>query len=72
MQMYRPEGLSAFRLYAAAVAEEHQAAHELAECAKIEVYHLIAAGLFTKVNEAHSKSIAAFKTIETFKKTSAA
>lgn len=67
MQTYRAEGITVFRAYASAVAEEHEVAHELAECAKIEVYQLIAAGLFTRVNEARAKTIAAFRAIEAFK-----
>jgi len=67
MSTYRPEGLEAFRAYAAALAEEHATAHELAQCAKIDVYNLLAADLFDRVTAARAKSAAAFKTVEGYK-----
>lgn len=67
MNIYRAEGLPAFRAYAAAVAEEHEVAHELAQCAKIEAYRLLAVDLFARVSEARAKTIAAFKAVEAFK-----
>ncbi|TFW30156.1 hypothetical protein [Duganella callida] len=67
MQTYLPEGIAAFRAYATAAAEEHESAHELAQCAKIEKYDLLASDLFARVNEAHAKTIAAFKAVERFK-----
>jgi hypothetical protein len=67
MQTYNPEGIEAFRAYAAAAAEEHAMAHELAQCAKIEKYGLLAAELFTRVNAARANTIAAFKAVERFK-----
>ncbi|MBV7534513.1 hypothetical protein KW842_01915 [Duganella sp. sic0402] len=67
MHTYSQEGIDAFRAYAIAAAEEHEMAHELAQCAKIEKYSLLAPDLFTRVNTARSKTIAAFKTVERFK-----
>lgn len=67
MTTYRPEGLDAFRAYEAAAGEEHAMAHELAQCAKIDVYHLLATDLFERVTAARSKTLAAFKVVEKFK-----
>lgn len=67
MSIYRPEGLEAFRNYEAALAEEHAMAHELAQCAKIDVYNLLAADLFDRVTAARAKSATAFKVVEGFK-----
>lgn len=67
MHTYNPDGIAAFRAYAVAAAEEHEMAHELAQCAKIEKYALVAVDLFTRVNAARSKTIAAFKAVERFK-----
>lgn len=67
MTTYRPEGLEAFRAYEAAAAEEHAVAHELAQCAKIDVYHMLAAELFEKVSTARSNTLMAFKLVEKFK-----
>lgn len=67
MHTYSPEGIDAFRAYAIAAAEEYEMAHELAQCAKIEKYSLLAVDLFARVNAARSKTIAAFKTVERFK-----
>ncbi|MHA4871122.1 hypothetical protein ACXZ1M_25885 [Duganella sp. PWIR1] len=67
MQTYSPDGIDAFRAYAMAAAEEHETAHELAQCAKIEKYGLLAADLFDRVNAARSKTLAAFKAVERFK-----
>lgn len=67
MNTYRPEGLDAFRAYEAAVGEEHAMAHELAQCAKIDVYNLIAPGIFERVGLARTKTLAAFKMVEKFK-----
>ncbi len=67
MSIYRAEGLEAFRDYEAALAEEHAMAHELAQCAKIEVYNLLAADLFERVTAARARTLAAFKLVESFK-----
>jgi hypothetical protein len=67
MHTYSPDGIEAFRAYAVAAAEEHQMAHELAQCAKIEKYGLLAADLFDRVNAARAKTLAAFKAVERFK-----
>lgn len=67
MHTYSPDGIEAFRAYAVAAAEEHQMAHELAQCAKIEKYALLAVDLFARVNAARAKTLAAFKTVERFK-----
>ena len=67
MEFYRSEGLAAFQGYENAAAEEHQLAHELAQCAKIDVYSLIAVDLFNRVNAARLKTIAAFRLVESFK-----
>lgn len=50
-----------------AAAEEHAMAHELAQCAKIEKYGLLAVDLFTRVNAARANTLAAFKAVERFK-----
>ena len=67
MPIYRPEGQLEYTDLATALAEEHAAVHELAQCAKIEVYHLVAGELFERVTAAHAKTLAAFKKIESFK-----
>lgn len=67
MHTYNSERIEAFRAYAIAAAEEYEMAHELAQCAKIEKYSLLAIDLFTRVNAARSKTNAAFKTVERFK-----
>lgn len=67
MSIYRADGLEAFRDYEAALAEEHAMAHELAQCAKIEVYNLLAADLFERVTAARARTQAAFKLVESFK-----
>jgi hypothetical protein len=67
MPIYGPEGQSEYTDFATALGEEHAAAHELAQCAKIEVYHLLAGELFERLTAAHAKTLAAFKKIETFK-----
>lgn len=67
MHTYSPDGIEAFRAYAAAAAEEHEMAHELAQCAKIEKYGLLAADLFARVNAARTKTLAAFMAVERFK-----
>jgi hypothetical protein len=67
MPIYGPEGQPEFTNLATALAEEHAAVHELAQCAKIEVYHLLAGELFERVTAAHAKTLAAFKKIESFK-----
>jgi hypothetical protein len=67
MHTYTPDGIEAFRAYAVAAAEEHAMAHELAQCAKIEKYGLLAVDLFTRVNAARANTLAAFKAVERFK-----
>jgi hypothetical protein len=67
MPIYRSEGLLAFSEFEAALAEEHAVVHELAQCAKIDVYHLLANDLFERVTTAHTKTQAAFGKIEGFK-----
>lgn len=67
MSTYRPEGQLAYTEFAAALAEEHAVAHELAQCAKIEVYNLVASDLFDRLTAAHASTQAAFKKIEGFK-----
>ena len=67
MPIYRPEGQLALTEFAAALAEEHAVAHELAQCAKIEVYSLVAVDLFDRLTAAHASTLAAFKKIEEFK-----
>lgn len=67
MPIYRPEGLRAYTEFEAALAEEHAVAHELAQCAKIEFYGLVASDLFERVAIAHEKMLAAFRAIECFK-----
>ena len=69
MEIYRAEGMEIYRAYAKAAAEEHAIAHELAQCAKIEVYHLLAAELFTRVAQARSNTIAAFALLKRFEST---
>jgi len=67
MSIYRAEGLRAYFEFETALAEEHAAVHELAQCAKIEVYYLLASELFDRVAAAHAKTMAAYKQIECFK-----
>ena len=67
MSIYRSEGLAAFREFAAALAEEHAVAHELSQCAKIEVYSLLAADLYARIKTAHKKTTDAFTKIECFR-----
>lgn len=67
MSIYRAEGLRAYCEFEMALAEEHAAVHELAQCAKIEAYHLLASDLFNRVVAAHAKTMAAYKQIECFK-----
>jgi hypothetical protein len=63
-----PEGLAAFRAYESAAAEEHAVARELTQSTKVEVvYHLLAADLFNRISAARTKTLAAFKLVETFK-----
>lgn len=66
MKTYRSDGQSAFRDYATAAAEEYAVAHELAQCAKVEVYHLLATELFQRVNAARVKTVAAFAILKQF------
>ncbi|WBS00087.1 hypothetical protein OU994_17335 [Pseudoduganella sp. SL102] len=66
MQIYRSNGQSAFHAYAIAAAEEHAVAHELAQCSKIDVYHLLARELFERVNAARAKTNAAFGKLKEF------
>ncbi len=67
MPIYRSEGLRAYAEFEAALAEEHEVVHELAQCAKIEVYSLVARDLYDRVKVAHEKMLAAYETIECFK-----
>lgn len=67
MPIYRSEGLRAYTEFEAALAEEHAVVHELAQCAKIEFYGLVASDLFERVATAHEKMLAAYKTIECFR-----
>ena len=67
MSIYRSEGLLAYCEFETALAEEHAVAHELAQCAKIDVYHLLANDLFERITAAHAKTLAAYKKIECFK-----
>jgi hypothetical protein len=64
MDMYPAEGLSVFRAYAVAVADGHAVAHELAQCEKIDVYKLLAADLFTRVNAVRKKSQEALRPLK--------
>jgi len=66
MKTYRSNGQSAFRDYATAAAEEYAVAHELAQCAKVEVYHLLATELFQRVNAARAKTLTAFAQLKQF------
>lgn len=66
MSIYRQEGLAAYREFAAALAEEQAVAHELSECAKIEVYHLLARDLFERMALAHAKTAEAFARVQCF------
>jgi hypothetical protein len=67
MSIYRSEGLAAFREFAEALAEEHSVAHELSQCAKIDVYNLLAVDLCARVKAAHKKTTDAFTKIECFR-----
>ncbi|GGX80647.1 hypothetical protein GJV26_23180 [Massilia dura] len=66
MEIYRAEGVEIYRAYAKAAAEEHAIAHELAQCAKIDVYHLLASDLFIRVAAARSNTVAAFARLKEF------
>ncbi|MRX08495.1 hypothetical protein GJ697_11665 [Pseudoduganella sp. FT25W] len=67
MSIYHREGQRAFTEFAAALAEEQAAAHELAQCAKIDAYHLVAQDVFKRLTAAHAKTTAAFEQIECFR-----
>jgi hypothetical protein len=67
MSIYRSEGMRAYVKFETALAEEHAVVHELAQCAKIEAYSLLANDLFDRVTAAHVKTMAAYKEIECFK-----
>jgi len=67
MPIYRSEGLRAYTEFEVALAEEHAVVHELAQCAKIEVYNLVASDLFDRVTIAHEKMLAAYQLIERFR-----
>lgn len=67
MPIYRQEGLAAFRDYAAALAEEQAVAYELSQCAKIDVYPLLAQELFDRMVAAHTKTAEAFTLVQCFK-----
>lgn len=67
MFKYLPDGIDAFRAYEGALAEEYEAAHELAQCAKIDVYSLLAVDLFERVAAARLKTLEAFNLVEKFK-----
>jgi hypothetical protein len=69
MEIYRAEGVELYRAYAKAAAEEHAIAHELAQCAKIEVYHLLAGDLFARVAEARANTVSAFALLKRFEST---
>jgi hypothetical protein len=71
MSIYRREGQRAFTEFATALAEEQAAAHELAQCAKIDAYHLVAQDVCKRLAAAHEKTAAAFEKIECFRKTGA-
>ncbi|MBB3220723.1 hypothetical protein [Pseudoduganella umbonata] len=66
MNIYRAEGLAAYAEYAKAAGEEYAVAHELAQCAKVEVYHLLAAELFIRVKEARQAATVAFEKLTRF------
>lgn len=66
MTTYNAQGIAAFQAYAAALSEEHAVAHELAQCAKIEHYHLLAGDLFTRLNSARASSATAFQLLQSF------
>lgn len=72
MNIYRAEGLAAYAEYAKAAGEEYAAAHELAQCAKIEVYHLLAEELYIRVKEARRAAAAAFEQLQRFEGKTAA
>lgn len=67
MPIYRAEGLRAYAEFEAALAEEHEVVHELAQCAKIDAYNLVASDIFERVRIAHEKMLATYETIESFK-----
>jgi hypothetical protein len=66
MKIYRAEGLDAFTNYEKAAAEEYAVAHELAQCAKVEVYELLAVDLFQRVKESRLKTAIAFEKLKNF------
>lgn len=66
MKIYRAEGIAAYAAYAKAAGEEYAIAHELAQCAKVEVYHLLAAELFIRLAAARQAAAAAFDKLQSF------
>lgn len=69
MSIYRSEGQTAYRDFADALTEEHEVAYELSQCAKVEVYHLLARDLFDRMAAAHAKTATAFAVMQGFRDT---
>jgi len=67
MYIYRPEGGTAYRDFAVALAEEQEVAYELSQCVKVEVYSLMAQELFDRMAAAHAKTTTAFEAMQCFK-----
>lgn len=67
MSSYRPEGFVAFTELAVALAEEQVIAHELAHCAKVDVYHQLAADIYGRLQAARARTRIAYDRIEQFK-----
>jgi hypothetical protein len=67
MFIYRPEGRTAYRDFAMALAEEQEVAYELSQCVKVEVYSLMAHELFDRMAAAHAKTAVAFAAMECFR-----
>lgn len=67
MSIYRPEGRTAYRDFAIALAEEQVVAYELSQCVKVDVYSLMAQELFSRMTAAHAKTAAAFEAVQCFK-----
>lgn len=66
MKIYRAEGIESYIKYAEAISAEHTAAHELAECCKVEVYSLLAVDLFTRVKQARQATAEAYENLSRF------
>lgn len=68
MSSYRPDGFIVFGELAAALAEEQAIAHELAHCAKVDVYHQLAANIYDRLEAARAKTQIVYDRVAQFKR----